>query len=152
MVFYLIAFLDMAPHIGDWQHAFIKILLAAGARKRVCAHQADCSPKAIQRIWKKMKLHKKTRLGREYKSRRILSNKIIIALLCQLNEAPNLYLDKITWFIYNRFQVVVTRKTLGTALAPSSKILNSLRASDLAWLPPTVHSNRSERLCLAVRT
>jgi hypothetical protein len=33
-----------------------------------------------------------------------------------------------------------------------SKILNSLRASDLAWLPPTVHSNCSERLWLRART
>jgi len=33
-----------------------------------------------------------------------------------------------------------------------SKILNSLRASDLAWLPPTVYSNCSERLWLHART
>jgi hypothetical protein len=33
-----------------------------------------------------------------------------------------------------------------------SKILNSVRASNLAWLPPTVHSNCSEAVCLAART
>ena len=33
-----------------------------------------------------------------------------------------------------------------------SKILNSVRASDLAWLQPTVHSNCSERLWLYART
>ena len=33
-----------------------------------------------------------------------------------------------------------------------SKILNSLRASDLTWLPPTVHSNCSEWLWLHART
>jgi hypothetical protein len=82
--------------MGDWQHAFIEILLAAGASKRVCARQADCSPKAIQRIRKKMRLHGKTRLGREYKSRRMLSNEIIVALLRRLDEAPNLYLNEIT--------------------------------------------------------
>ena len=115
-MFYPIAFLNMAPYMGDWQYAFIEILLAAGASKRVCARQADCSPKAIQRIWKKMRLHGKTRLGRKYKSRRILSNEIIVALLCRLDKALNLYLDEMTWFIYDRFQVVVTRKTLGIEL------------------------------------
>ena len=34
----------------------------------------------------------------------------------------------------------------------SSKISNSLRASDLAWLPPTLDSNCSERLWLHLRT
>src|SRR6266568_644063 len=34
----------------------------------------------------------------------------------------------------------------------SSKISNSLRASDLAWLPPTLDSNCSERLWLHART
>ena len=34
----------------------------------------------------------------------------------------------------------------------SSKILNSVRASNLAWLPPTVQSNCSEAVCLAART
>ena len=33
-----------------------------------------------------------------------------------------------------------------------SRILNSVRASNLAWLPPTVHSNCSERLWLHART
>ena len=33
-----------------------------------------------------------------------------------------------------------------------SKILNSVHASDLAWLPPTVHSNYSKRLWLHART
>jgi len=116
LVFYPIAFLNMAPHMGDWQHAFIEILLAAGASKRVCARQADCSLKAIQRIRKKMRLHGKTRLGREYMSRRVLSNEIIIALICRLDKAPNLYLDKIMWFIYNQFQLVVTRQTLSAEL------------------------------------
>ena len=37
-------------------------------------------------------------------------------------------------------------------LSESSKFLNSLRASDLAWLPPAVHSNCSEAVCLAART
>ena len=32
-----------------------------------------------------------------------------------------------------------------------SKILNSVRASNLAWLPPTVYSNCSERLWLHAR-
>ena len=36
-------------------------------------------------------------------SRRMLSNKIIIALLYRLDKAPNLYLNEITWFIYNWF-------------------------------------------------
>ena len=35
---------------------------------------------------------------------------------------------------------------------PLAKILNSVRASNLAWLPPTVHSNCSEAVCLAART
>ena len=34
----------------------------------------------------------------------------------------------------------------------SSKILNSVRASTLAWPPPTVHSNCTEAVCLAART
>ena len=33
-----------------------------------------------------------------------------------------------------------------------SKILNSVRPSNLAWLPPTVYSNCSERLWLHART
>ena len=33
-----------------------------------------------------------------------------------------------------------------------SKFLNSVRASNLAWLPPTVYSNCSEAVCLAART
>ena len=33
-----------------------------------------------------------------------------------------------------------------------SKFLNSVRASDFAWLPPAVHSNCSERLWLHART
>ena len=33
-----------------------------------------------------------------------------------------------------------------------SKFLNSVRASNLAWLPLTVHSNSSEAVCLAART
>jgi len=40
----------MAPNMGDWQHAFIEILLTAGASERIYARQADYSPKAIQRI------------------------------------------------------------------------------------------------------
>ena len=35
---------------------------------------------------------------------------------------------------------------------PFGEISNSLRASNLAWLPPTVHSNYSEAVCLAART
>jgi hypothetical protein len=34
---------------------------------------------------------------------------------------------------------------------PFGEISNSLRASNLAWLPPTVHSNYSERLWLHAR-
>ena len=34
----------------------------------------------------------------------------------------------------------------------SGEISNSVRASNLAWLPLTIHSNCSERLYLAVRT
>ena len=56
------------------------------------------------------------RLGREYKSRSILSNEMIITLFCRLNEALNMYLDKIIWFIYDWFQVVVTRKTFSIEL------------------------------------
>ena len=50
---------------------------------------------------------------------------------------------------------------VGTALCTTSftppfgersKILNSLRAPDLAWLPPAVHSNCSEAVSLAART
>ena len=89
-------FPNMALNISNWQHALIKILLAAGASKRICASQADCSPKAIQRIREKMRQHRKIRLGREYKSRRILSDEMIIALLCRLDKAPNLYLNEIT--------------------------------------------------------
>ena len=37
-------------------------------------------------------------------------------------------------------------------LSESSRILHLVRASDLAWLPPTVHSNCSEAVCLAART
>ena len=37
-------------------------------------------------------------------------------------------------------------------LSECSKILNSVRASDLAWLPPAAHSNCSEAVCLAART
>ena len=81
MVFYPVAFLNIAPNMGDWQHAFIEILLAAGASKRVCARQVDCCPKAIQRIRKKIRLYGKIRLSREYKLKRILSNEIIIILL-----------------------------------------------------------------------
>ena len=33
-----------------------------------------------------------------------------------------------------------------------SKILNLVRASNLAWLPPTVYSNCSKAICLAART
>src|ERR1700723_533706 len=33
-----------------------------------------------------------------------------------------------------------------------SEILNSVRASNFAWLPPAVHSNCSERLWLHART
>ena len=56
------------------------------------------------------------RLSHKYKLKRILSNEMIVTLLCQLNEALNLYFDKMTWFIYNWFQVVVTRKTLNIKL------------------------------------
>ena len=37
-------------------------------------------------------------------------------------------------------------------LCERSKILNSARASNLAWLPPTVYSNCSEAIYLAART
>jgi len=45
-----------------------------------------------------MRLYGKIRLGCEYKLRRILSIKITIVLLCRLDKAPNLYLNKIIWF------------------------------------------------------
>ena len=50
-----------------------------------------------------MRLYKKIRLGREYKLIRMLSNEIIVVLLCRLYKALNLYLDEITWFIYDQF-------------------------------------------------
>ena len=57
-MFYPIAFLNMALYMGERQHAFIEILLAAGASKRVCARQADCSPKSIQ-VFGKVRLTEK---------------------------------------------------------------------------------------------
>jgi len=41
---------------------------------------------------------------------------MIVALLCRLDEAPNLYLDEMTWFIHDRFQVVVSRQTISAEL------------------------------------
>ena len=108
--------INMAPNMGDWQHAYIEILLAVGATRRQCAQQADCCTRSIQRIQKNMKLHGKTRLDREYKSRRLLSTEAIVALLCRLEEAPNMYLDEMTWFIHDRFQIIVSRQTLSAEL------------------------------------
>jgi len=44
------------------------------------------------------------------------------------------------------------RSEFKISFSERSKILNSVRASNLAWLPLTVHSNCSEAVCLATRT
>lgn len=59
---------------------------------------------------------KKIWLSYKYKLKYILSNKIIIILLYQPNKSLNLYFNKIKWFIYNQFQVVIIRKTLSIEL------------------------------------
>lgn len=41
---------------------------------------------------------------------------MIVALLCRLDEAPNLYLDEMAWYIYDSFGVVVSPRTIATEL------------------------------------
>jgi len=40
--------INMAPNMGDWQHAYIEILFVASATKHQCAQQADCCMRSIQ--------------------------------------------------------------------------------------------------------
>ena len=112
----LVPLINMAANMGSWQHVFIEILLTAGATKHQCARQANCSTKSIQSIQRNLRLHRKTKLDRKYKLRRLLSNEAIVTLLCRLNDAPNMYLDEMTWFIYDQFQIVVSRQALSAEL------------------------------------
>jgi hypothetical protein len=37
---------------------------------------------------------------------------MIVVLLCRLNKAPNLYLDKMAWYVYDSFGVIVSPRTI----------------------------------------
>ena len=103
--------------MGEWQRVFLEILIDAGATNRQCSIQARCSCKAVQRIRRKLERYRRTRLGRvHFGPRRMLSPQMIVALLCRLDEAPNLYLDEMAWYIYDSFGVVVSPRTIATEL------------------------------------
>ena len=107
----------MAPHMREWQHVFLEILIDAGATNRQCRIQSKCSRRAVQRIRQKLERYGGTRLGRvHFGLRRTLNSQMIVALLCRLNEAPNLYLDEMAWYIYDSFGVVVSPRTIAIEL------------------------------------
>ena len=52
----------------------------------------------------------------------------------------------------NRLHTLICTTSFTPPFGERCEILNSVRASNLAWLPPTVHSNCSERLWLHAKT
>ena len=61
--------------------------------------------------------------------------------------------DTRSWrsFACHLFTTALCTTSFHPPFGERSKILNSARASDLAWLPPAVHSNCSEAVCLAAK-
>jgi transposase len=109
----------MAPKLANSQHVMIRDMIQSGSLSTTdMAKAAGCSCRAIKRIRSNLRCFGTTGAPPNRRGRHQLITPPMLDALCEnLVEKPNLYLDKMMLFLWDEFEVHVTKSTISRALA-----------------------------------
>ena len=106
--------IQMAPHLAESQHVIIGDLIASKVpfKAKQIANVAGCSWRTIYRRSKRLPKASQNTVGRP----RSITPPMLDALCEHLRENPELYLEEMVAFLWNKFKVLVTIYSVARAL------------------------------------
>jgi transposase len=109
----------MAPNLGISQHAFIRdMILSKSLTTTQMAEAAGCSERSVRAIRSNLQCFGTTKAPANGGGRpRSITPPMLEALREHLLEKPGLYLDEMMVFLWDEFEVLVTKFSISRALA-----------------------------------
>jgi transposase len=109
----------MAPNLGAAQHAFIRdMILSKSLTTTKIVDDAGCSERSVRAIRSKLQCFGTTTAPANGGGRpRSITPPVLEALREDLLEKPRLYLYEMIVFLWDEFEVLVTKFSIGRALA-----------------------------------
>lgn len=108
----------MAPHLTDWQHELIRGMIQGGKRTPEIVKAANCSERSVMNIRSNLRYFGTTRAPANRGGRPpSVTAPMLEALLSQLLDRPELYLDEMVVFLWDEFEILVSTYSIQRALA-----------------------------------
>lgn len=109
----------MAPNLPAWKHDLIRDMIQRGSLTiSQMADAAECSERSITNIRSNLRLFNDTRAPRNPAGRPPSITPLMREALCEhLLEKPGLYLDEMVVFLWDEFEVLVTKSSISRTLS-----------------------------------